>query len=144
MNSGVLDAWAIYPPSTPAAATTDRTCRSRELQTAGPAPGGVAAPPVPDADHTHICSMFARMSRYGRWQTAPRGSRSPGLPCSPARHSMSRHHAPLAQLAEQQTLNLRVRGSSPWRRTRLQAPDLQFSRLRCTSWSFWVAVGPLG
>src|ERR1700753_4480531 len=25
-------------------------------------------------------------------------------------------HAPLAQLAEQQTLNLRVRGSSPWRR----------------------------
>ena len=28
------------------------------------------------------------------------------------------HHAPLAQLAEQQTLNLRVRGSSPWRRTR--------------------------
>ena len=25
--------------------------------------------------------------------------------------------APLAQLAEQQTLNLRVRGSSPWRRT---------------------------
>src|SRR5450432_3692255 len=26
-------------------------------------------------------------------------------------------HAPLAQLAEQQTLNLRVRGSSPWRRT---------------------------
>ena len=30
---------------------------------------------------------------------------------------MTRHHAPLAQLAEQQTLNLRVRGSSPWRRT---------------------------
>ena len=27
--------------------------------------------------------------------------------------------APLAQLAEQQTLNLRVRGSSPWRRTPL-------------------------
>src|SRR6266851_572937 len=29
--------------------------------------------------------------------------------------------APLAQLAEQRTLNPRVRGSSPWRRTR---PDL--------------------
>src|ERR1700733_7925949 len=29
-----------------------------------------------------------------------------------------RCRAPLAQLAEQQTLNLRVRGSSPWRRTR--------------------------
>ncbi len=27
-------------------------------------------------------------------------------------------HAPLAQLAEQRTLNPRVRGSSPWRRTR--------------------------
>ncbi len=33
--------------------------------------------------------------------------------------------APLAQLAEQRTLNPRVRGSSPWRRTR---PDLGFSR----------------
>src|SRR5258707_14465663 len=31
--------------------------------------------------------------------------------------------APLAQLAEQRTLNPRVRGSSPWRRTR---PDLVF------------------
>src|SRR5450755_238008 len=31
--------------------------------------------------------------------------------------SISEVHAPLAQLAEQQTLNLRVRGSSPWRRT---------------------------
>src|ERR1700734_1428727 len=34
--------------------------------------------------------------------------------------------APLAQLAEQQTLNLRVRGSSPWRRTR---SDLGFLRV---------------
>jgi hypothetical protein len=32
-------------------------------------------------------------------------------------------HAPLAQLAEQLTLNQRVRGSSPWRRT---LPDLRF------------------
>jgi hypothetical protein len=35
--------------------------------------------------------------------------------------------APLAQLAEQQTLNLRVRGSSPWRRT---GTDLGFHRSR--------------
>src|SRR5262245_45246463 len=36
--------------------------------------------------------------------------------------------APLAQLAEQRTLNPRVRGSSPWRRTRL---DLGKYRLCC-------------
>ena len=36
-------------------------------------------------------------------------------------------HAPLAQLAEQRTLNPRVRGSSPWRRTRT---DLGFCRSR--------------
>jgi hypothetical protein len=36
-------------------------------------------------------------------------------------------HAPLAQLAEQRTLNPRVRGSSPWRRTRT---DLGFHRSR--------------
>src|SRR6202034_1277839 len=35
--------------------------------------------------------------------------------------------APLAQLAEQRTLNPRVRGSSPWRRTR---PDLGFLHSR--------------
>jgi hypothetical protein len=46
-------------------------------------------------------------------------------------------HAPLAQLAEQQTLNLRVRGSSPWRRTH---SDLGFYRSR----SFFVCpVCPL-
>ncbi len=45
--------------------------------------------------------------------------------CPPAWYSRPRRTAgavrlaPLAQLAEQQTLNLRVRGSSPWRRTRL-------------------------
>src|SRR5215469_1735514 len=37
------------------------------------------------------------------------------------------HFAPLAQLAEQRTLNPRVRGSSPWRRTRnfsIRSPTL--------------------
>src|ERR1700761_7401341 len=34
-------------------------------------------------------------------------------------------HAPLAQLAEQQTLNLRVRGSSPWRRTDVMSQDIE-------------------
>ena len=38
-------------------------------------------------------------------------------------YCLTRHQAPLAQLAEQRTLNPRVRGSSPWRRTR---PDLVF------------------
>ena len=38
-----------------------------------------------------------------------------------------RSNAPLAQLAEQRTLNPRVRGSSPWRRTR---SDLGFYHLR--------------
>src|SRR2546430_6832236 len=38
----------------------------------------------------------------------------------PGRHAMVSDvaNAPLAQLAEQRTLNPRVRGSSPWRRTR--------------------------
>ncbi len=39
--------------------------------------------------------------------------------------SITEVRAPLAQLAEQQTLNLRVRGSSPWRRTH---SDLGFYR----------------
>ena len=34
-------------------------------------------------------------------------------------------HGPLAQLAEQQTLNLRVRGSIPWRLTTTQMPPLR-------------------
>src|SRR5579872_2415992 len=38
-----------------------------------------------------------------------------------------RSDAPLAQLAEQRTLNPRVRGSSPWRRTRT---DLGFYHSR--------------
>jgi hypothetical protein len=46
--------------------------------------------------------MFARMSRYG---LAPSGTATPGLVYSPARHHMGRHDAPLAQLAEQQTLH---------------------------------------
>ena len=57
--------------------------------------------------------MFARMSRYGPVAGGISGSRSPGLPYSPAGHSTAWHDAPLAQLAEQQTLNPRVRGSSP-------------------------------
>src|SRR5262249_55561709 len=62
------------------------------------------------------------------------------------------HHwvanAPLAQLAEQRTLNPRVRGSSPWRRTRTDLrlfrfpalgprsqlhSELQLRRIRCES-----------
>ena len=48
------------------------------------------------------------------------GSRRGDLPCrQPDRVAhVAKRHAPLAQLAEQRTLNPRVRGSSPWRRTR--------------------------
>ena len=71
------------------------------------------------------CSLGCRGTpRHG---AALRVTRPPGLLYGLARHSMARHDAPLAQLAEQQTLNLRVRGSSPWRRTR---PDLGFHRPR--------------
>jgi hypothetical protein len=44
-----------------------------------------------------------------------------------------RSDAPLAQLAEQRTLNPRVRGSSPWRRTRT---DLGFPGLHPAPWSY--------
>ena len=59
---------------------------------------------------------------------APRASRRRDSHCPGANcydHSVPK--APLAQLAEQQTLNLRVRGSSPWRRT---SDDLGFYRSR--------------
>ena len=101
------------------------------FSTTPPAPVPITSSPYPAASgrpaksqHMIISlvpeAMFARMSRY---TPAPPGTGSPGLPYSPARHNMARHDAPLAQLAEQQTLNLRVRGSSPWRRT---LPELGF------------------
>ena len=46
--------------------------------------------------------------------------------------------APLAQLAEQQTLNLRVRGSSPWRRTRKDLGSIAPGHFLC------VRPGQLG
>src|SRR5689334_9155582 len=57
--------------------------------------------------------------------------------------------APLAQLAEQRTLNPRVRGSSPWRRTLDQGSDLGerpgselFSRPFWTLVCSWCAPAP--
>ncbi len=38
---------------------------SAKLRAAGPALGDAAVLAVPDIGHTHVCSMFARMSRYG-------------------------------------------------------------------------------
>ena len=75
------------------------------------------------------CSMFARMSQYGPVARGTMRHPSAGLLYGPARRSMTRHHAPLAQLAEQQTLNLRVRGSSPWRRTNLFPGHVRSARL---------------
>ena len=58
--------------------------------------------------------------------------------------------APLAQLAEQRTLNPRVRGSSPWRRTVDQGSDLgspygseSFSRPSWTVMCSWCALEPM-
>jgi hypothetical protein len=50
-----------------------------------------------------------------------------------------RQRAPLAQLAEQRTLNPRVRGSSPWRRTRHTASDLGVSHFAEAP---FVVLGP--
>ena len=55
--------------------------------------------------------------------------------------TIAKSHAPLAQLAEQRTLNPRVRGSSPWRRTRT---DLGFYKSQvfslCPVCPYFVAV----
>src|SRR6266536_2560940 len=79
-GSTVLDARCIYLGSTPAAVITDRTRRFRELRVSA---GPMFAP----------CLLGCRGT--ARQRAAPRGSRSPGLPYSPARHSIARHHAPL-------------------------------------------------
>jgi hypothetical protein len=56
-----------------------------KLRAAGPALGDAAVLAVPDIGHTHVCSMFARMSRYG--PVAGGTTRQPGLPvCRTARH----------------------------------------------------------
>ncbi len=101
-------------------------------------PGGVAPVRHPPATARSwqlsgagdaCCSMFARMSQYGPVARSTTRHPSAGLLYGPARRSMTRHHAPLAQLAEQQTLNLRVRGSSPWRRTNLFPGHVRSARL---------------
>ena len=48
-----------------------------------------------------------------------------------------RASAPLAQLAEQLTLNQRVRGSSPWRRTIQPQVRLLLTCGFCVSWIVW-------
>ena len=71
--------------------------------------------------------MFARMSRYG---PVAAGTRRDRILRGTAYSGTSRHVLALVgtgKLVEQQTLNLRVRGSSPWRRTH---SDLGFYRSR--------------
>jgi hypothetical protein len=98
-------------------------------------PGGVAPVRHPPATArswqlsgagAHVCSDVAIRPGSAQHHAAPP---LPGLLYGPARRSMTRHHAPLAQLAEQQTLNLRVRGSSPWRRTNLFPGHARSARL---------------
>ena len=57
---------------------------------------------------TYVAPCLLGCRGTGRWRTAPCGSLSPGLLSSAARYGLTRHQAPLAQLAEQQALNLRV------------------------------------
>jgi hypothetical protein len=80
---------------------------------------------------TDVCSMFARMPRY-----APGSIRHPQLDADagdrtewqlPARASIVCQQFKENKRTEQRTLNPRVRGSSPWRRT---LTDLGFYRSR--------------
>src|SRR6266568_4352687 len=78
---------------------------SAKLRAAGPALGDAAVLAVPDIGHTHVCSMFARMSRYGPVAGGTTRQRVSRFAVQPGTSSHSPARAPLAQLAEQQTLN---------------------------------------
>ncbi len=94
---------------------------------APPGPSGGSGRPVPSIPVgrsgrpcrrtcRRTCRLIAAPCRHvglgwGHWWTSI-------VPGPDTFRSVARRHAPLAQLAEQQTLNLRVRGSSPWRRTK--------------------------
>ena len=83
------------------------------------------------APRAHVCSMFARLSRYGPV--------ADGI----TRHTVSRfavqtgrsQHFPALydtpEMEDQPTLNLRVRGSSPWRRTHSDLGLCPFLALSC-------------
>ncbi len=86
-----------------------RCTRNRSLRPCVPSTAGGRAVPAQGSTDGQINGFSAR---------------SLGLLTSPP------HHAPLAQLAEQRTLNPRVRGSSPWRRTRKHVPDLRVLEVR--------------
>src|ERR1700687_3092724 len=97
-----------------------------KLEASGrPADGGPpagATPRYPLGDPLCADSATTLLSDVGR-----QAIRKPGRRLA----TISEVRAPLAQLAEQQTLNLRVRGSSPWRRTH---SDLGFSTSLYPGW----------
>ncbi len=78
----------------------------------------------PGVRRCRVCSVFAQMSRYA---TVSAGTRRQQVLSGAAQSGTSWHVPALAdtgkydragKLTEQRTLNPRVRGSSPWRRTR--------------------------
>src|ERR1019366_3397419 len=82
------------------------------------------------------CERPMALSSNAEPRAAERDSQPPADSC----YDHSVLHAPLAQLAEQQTLNLRVRGSSPWRRTHSEL-ELCLFRFPCEG-RFWPVVAP--
>ena len=78
----------------------------------------------------HVCSMLARMSRY---RPAPPGTRRQRNRRSHGKNGTIRHYPAVAG-RRAAALNSRVRGSSPWRRTR---SDLGL----CTPGRFRFRVG---
>ena len=94
---------------------------------------GVAETPS-SAPRATILTVRGHVTTVASRLAGGAGSRGPALafrrgrsgsPAHPPRRTIS--GAPLAQLAEQLTLNQPVRGSSPWRRTK--SNERQFSRL---------------
>src|SRR5205085_11738027 len=66
------------------------------------------------------CASLTAIDAYRHRQVAWSPNRNPeGRPCNLS----GPYHAPLAQLAEQRTLNPRVQGSSPWGRTKKPLQD---------------------
>jgi hypothetical protein len=109
-----------------------------------PATGNCAA----DAPHRRMHEIVGhrarrRPRRAGLGAARVRRRAVPGIRTTPRdAASITASQAPLAQLAEQRTLNPRVRGSSPWRRTRSDLSNLFQSALHWPpawngSWNEW-------
>ena len=82
--------------------------------------------------HDDVCSMFARMSRYGPVTGGTTRHPVSRFAVQPGRSQHFPALSDTAYTAEQRTLNLRVRGSSPWRRTHSELGLYPFRALSCS------------